>query len=92
MNIRVHFTTQIRSALGMAGDVVELPARATVLDLLRRLAQQHGDSFRQSVLDADGHPVPSILMCVGDDQVTGSLDLPLNDGDEVTILSAISGG
>lgn len=92
MNIQVVYTTQLKAALERANEIVAVPSDTTIAGLLEHLAAQHGSTFSRLVLDEQDHPLPSILLCVGDNQVKFGDPAPLTDGAEVTILSAISGG
>ena len=92
MNVRVIYTTQLRAALGRGWEEIDLPGPATLPGLLDRLGQLHGPTFRDLVLDSQGRPLPSILLCVGDQQIRADTAGDLKEGDQVTILSAISGG
>jgi len=79
-------------ALGIDTEEVDLPEASTLLDLLRQLRQQHPDALSQYALNAQDALQPSVLLCVGDQHVGDDLLKPLHDGEEVTILSVISGG
>jgi molybdopterin converting factor small subunit len=92
MRVHVHYTTQIKSALGVTQETVELPAQAGVPDLLRILAERYQEPFHRLVFTVEGNLLPSILLCVGDRQVDPHDADPLLDGATVTFLSAISGG
>jgi molybdopterin converting factor small subunit len=92
MKVRVNYTTQLKAALGRGTEEVDLPDSSTLPQLLQRLTEIHGTAFRDLALDGQGRPLPSILLCIGDEQVDGDSASQLKDGDEVTILSAISGG
>lgn len=92
MQVTVHYTTQLKAALGKAQESIDLPPNSRVPDLLQHLDQRNTDSFRQLVLTPAGELLPSILVCVNDQQVDPACQDPLPDGATVTLLSAISGG
>ena len=92
MMITVYFTSQLKMAVGKSSESFELEDGATMNGLLDRLADKHGEAFRKLVFDAEGRLQPSLLLCRGDDQVERDDDVPLADGDSVTLLAAISGG
>ncbi len=92
MKVRVWYTTQLKAALGRASESVEVEPPATLGKLLEQLAQQYGAAFQDLVLDASGQLRPSILLCIGDAQADADPGVALGEGDEVTIVSAISGG
>jgi molybdopterin converting factor small subunit len=92
IRIRVSYTTQLKAAIGASSETFEFAAPPTVAELLDRLSTRHGETFRNLVLDPAGGLASAILLCVGDAQVAYDRTAPLQTGDEVTILSAISGG
>ena len=92
MKVRVLYTTQLKMALGLAGEDVILHDGGTLAQLVEQLSQRHGARFRNLMVDGQGKLLPSILLCLGDEQAIDGTSLRLSDGDEVTILSAISGG
>lgn len=92
MRITVQYTTQIKTALGAASEEIELPDGATLPELIMQLVARRGDPLESLLLDDRGRPLPSIIFCVGDQQIDYHSPVPLAEGDEVTLLSAISGG
>ena len=93
MNITAVYTTQLKASLGVASESLEVDDDdATVGTLITVLADRHGDDFTRYALDAQGSLLPSIILCIGDEQVASGSDAALTDGDSVTFLSAISGG
>ena len=91
MKVRVSYTTQLRTSLGVSTEVIDVKPGASLAFLMSTLTDRHGDEFASVALNADGTPLPSVLLCVGDEQEI-NLDRELKENDEVTILSAISGG
>ena len=89
MEINVHFTTQLKAALGRGSQSISLADGATVQDAMDTLKEQFPEEFRQ-LLFSNGQVLPSILLSINDQQV--DLDSPLSEGDTLTLLSAISGG
>ena len=91
MHVSVQYTTQLRTALNLDQETIELPLESSVRDLLDQLAASHQGTFAEFVID-DGGLRPNIIVTVGDQQVIDIEQHPLKPGDVVTILSAISGG
>ena len=89
---RIHYTTQLKMALGIDSEEFDLPEGSTLRDLLRHLRRHHPEALEEYVLNARDQLQPSVLLCVGDRHVGSDLSVPLQDGEEVTILSVISGG
>ncbi len=73
--------------------VVELNA-STLEEALRRLAQRFGEDFARRVLDPNGVPRRSLNLYVNgrNARLLQHLGTRLEDGDEVHILPAVSGG
>ncbi|MGA2790003.1 MAG: MoaD family protein [Candidatus Bathyarchaeia archaeon] len=67
---------------------------SNVRELLDRLSDNFGDSFRKKVLDSQGRPQSFVNVFVNDKDIRhlNDLETPLNDGDEVLILPAVAGG
>jgi molybdopterin converting factor small subunit len=92
MKVTVKYAAQARVATGLASEEVELDEPTTIHDLVIRLARQHGTAFRRLALDANGCPHPSLLVAVGDDQVSSTDHRKVASGETVTIITPISGG
>ncbi len=88
----VKYCAQIKQAIGIASEVVELEGDCSAQELITRLAQQHGEPVRSFLLDREGRHRTNNLLIVGDEQVQWATPRPLEDGDEVTVLPPISGG
>jgi len=92
MQVSVVYTTQVKAALDLPGETIEVAAGSTASDLLKQLVEKHGSKFGELVFTSEGKLLPSLLMCVGDEQLASPADYPLQEGDALTLLSAISGG
>ncbi|MCA9214722.1 MAG: MoaD/ThiS family protein [Planctomycetales bacterium] len=92
MLIKVQYTTQLKAAIGVAEESFDIAIGGTVADILQAVADKHGDAFRQFAVDSHGALLPSILLCVDDEQVSDGDGRTLAEGSVVTLLSAISGG
>ncbi len=92
MKITIHYMAQLKQAAGKASEQMELDGPCKVSDLVRRLAEQHGDSLRRLLLDPTGALQPTNLFFLGDSQIQPSDPVQLKDGDVVTVLSPIAGG
>ncbi len=92
MQIRIQYMSQIKSALGLRNDTLELPPASRVLDVLSALVARHGAVFARLVQTDDGSWQRSLLVCVGNRQVMLEDQTPLAEGDVVTLLTPISGG
>jgi molybdopterin converting factor small subunit len=87
MQVEVQYLAQIKRALGVPGESVELPAGATVGDLLRNLAARHATTL---LTDEAGAPNRSLLLFL-DDRPTDARQI-LADQSVLTILAPMAGG
>ncbi|MEM2905290.1 MAG: MoaD family protein [Candidatus Bathyarchaeia archaeon] len=73
--------------------VVQLDA-STIEEALRRLVEQFGDAFAERVLDPSGAPRRFLNFYVNgrNTRLLQQFQTPLNEGDEIHILPAVSGG
>jgi molybdopterin converting factor small subunit len=90
MRVTVHYMAQLKRAAGAASEIVEMQDGGTVAELLARLTQGRDGGFRNLVVDGGDAPHPSLLVFVNDEQARG--DRLLRDGDQVTLLTPMSGG
>ena len=92
MKVNVVYTTQLKTALGLASEIVEIVAPLTVGQLIQHLSQRHGESFNKLALAENGQLNPSILICVGNECLGSDLSAQIEDAEEITLLSPVSGG
>jgi sulfur-carrier protein len=92
IRISVRYMAQLKQATGAACEEIALPSPCPVRELLLALANRHGAPLRRLLLDGDGSLQPTILVFVGDEQVSANDGVTLNNGDVVTLLSPIAGG
>jgi len=91
MAVNVMIPTPLRPYAGKQHHV-EVAAK-TVGEALNALIAQHGD-LRRHLYQDDGRLRSFVNVYVNDDDVRylSSLDTPLKEGDEVSILPAVAGG
>ena len=67
---------------------------ANVREVLSRLADTYGDSFKQRVLSANGEPQQYVNIFVNNTDIRHlkNVETSLNEGDEVLIIPAVAGG
>jgi MoaD family protein len=92
MKVAVRYQAQLRQTTGCTSEVIVLDGPCSLQQLMRQLADRHGERLRGMLLDADGRLQPSILLFVNEEQVRWDTPRQLQDGDEVTILSPMAGG
>ena len=92
ISVTLSYHAQVRAAAGVESEKVELPAAADLPAAVRAAAALHKDDFRKLVLDEAGDVRPSLLVLVNGVPAPHSGTKALADGDEVGLLSAVSGG
>jgi molybdopterin converting factor small subunit len=92
MRVTVQFTAQLRAAIGPSELQLDVADDSTVWSVIQKLAERYPQAFAQFVLDSKGRLLPSMLICVHNQQITAPQQQALKSGDTVTFLSAISGG
>ncbi|MCZ6792932.1 MAG: MoaD/ThiS family protein [Planctomycetota bacterium] len=92
MNVTVKYWGQIKQAAGQASEPVEVTDDCTAQELVLRLANDRGEPLRAHLLDEAGNPRASLLLVVGEEQVSWDSPHRLRDGDVITLLPPISGG
>ncbi len=92
MKVTVQYLAQVKRAAGCASEAVELDDASSPRELVRRLAERHGEALRGLLLGPTGEPHASLLVFVGDEQVRWEPARELRDGDVVTVLAPMAGG
>ncbi|MEM0445688.1 MAG: MoaD family protein [Nitrososphaerota archaeon] len=89
--VRVTVTSVLANYLGGKKDFV-LKAE-TIKDVIEELAKNYGPEIKRRLLDDEGRLRRYVNIYVNDQVLSHSqLDLKLEEGDEVLILPAVSGG
>jgi molybdopterin synthase sulfur carrier subunit len=92
MQIRIELFSLAREVIGEPQLMVEVPEGSTVLQLISHLAEQKGEKFARLIRKPDGSFSSSIAIALNDQQISLTDPIPLSEGDEISILPAISGG
>ncbi|MFO0965348.1 MAG: MoaD/ThiS family protein [Gemmataceae bacterium] len=79
MTIHLTYLAQMRGVTSKPGESMDLPAGATMLDLMARLEALYG-------------PAPPLLVFRGEEQAALSREVTLTDGDRITLLTPMAGG
>lgn len=91
MGITLNYMGQLKNAVGTGSEELDL-GPCSLVELIAELSRRHGESFRKLVCTPDGKPQSSILVCIGEEQVPVNESTVVQDGDDVTVLTPISGG
>jgi molybdopterin converting factor small subunit len=89
MRIEVEYGTQVRAASGMRYQTLELAEGDSLKQLLAQLVSQHPALC--SWLDLHSQPRGGLLVFVNDKSPI-DYAAPLREGDEVSLLTLVSGG
>lgn len=92
MTITITYETQLKRAIGTASESIDVPDAANAVDVVRAAAGRHDAEVANMLLDTDGNVRSSVLMFVGDQQITRDTRHQLTDGDTIILMSPISGG
>jgi len=91
MKIAVRYMAQLKMAAGLSAEVIELPAPTPVSQVLAVIVERHAN-LRPLLLTAQGHVQPTLLLFLGDEQITAEQEVPRRDGEVLTILTPMAGG
>ena len=92
MKVIVRYGAQARVAAGCASEEIELAAPISIKALLAHIAARNEKGLRTLLLDTNGNTSPAVLIFVNEEQMSPGAAHQIRDGDEVEIISAISGG
>jgi molybdopterin converting factor small subunit len=92
MKVVVEYFGPAREATGVARETVEVAEPVTAPELIARLARERGGRIARLLLGSDGCLGSSVLLAVGDRQLSVDDPAPLRDGDEVLVIPPVSGG
>jgi len=92
MEIKIKFTAQLKDIVGQGVDKITLEENEKIQSVLLRLSDRYGEKFKSILFDASGLYRNSILLVLNQYQINYEDNVVLNDGDEIAIMSPISGG
>ena len=92
MNVKIKYTAQLKKAVGVGEETIEVSEGTLIKDLLNTVFQQKKEVFVNIVFNAEGVFLDAVLIILNGQQI--SFDYPefLMDRDEVLIMSPIAGG
>lgn len=92
MKVTLHYETQLKRAVGTAAETLDVPDQSGVSDVIRAAAGKHGERVATMLLDDQGQVRHSVLIFIGDEQISAGDAFELTDGSTLTLMSPISGG
>lgn len=93
MKLRVQYMAQLRTLIGQAEEVIELPEASRLSDLLAHLATSHRGA-RSHFVTETGQARPSLVIVINDSAISArdAATTGLHSNDVVTLLPPIAGG
>ena len=92
MRVDIYYWGQVRKAARASRESIEVDDAAGVRDIVRLVADRHGEAMRRIVLDSDGRPRSSLVVIVDGEQIDPDDGPALRDGARITLLPPIAGG
>jgi MoaD family protein len=93
VKVKVEFFTTLRDITGKREEVVRLPPKATVGELLDSLSRRYGPKFVEYVFEkADVRPNLIVMVDGKSIALLEGLKTPLKNGHTIAILPAFGGG
>ena len=92
MRVTVNYFGQLRQLAGVASESAEPPEGTSVQDCLKDVADSYGQGFVEILFGEEGRLRRTVMVLVNDTPLPRDAPRTLNDGDEVTLLTAIAGG
>lgn len=91
MKITIEYGTQVRVASGVNSEQLDLAEGSTAAELLKQVRVTREDSLSTWLTDS-GQPRPGLLVFINDRSTTALHSTILQDGDQVALLTLVSGG
>lgn len=92
IQVTVKYMSRVKKAAGTSGENLSLPSPCTVQALITERLCKENRPLSESLLSANGDIQEFLMIFVGDTKVDSKIPMMLKDGDEVLIMSPISGG
>ena len=95
LKVRVQYLGFIKNMLNKTGEHFELKEGASLSDLLNKLAEIYGASFKKEVYEPGANKIKTGFsvtingIFIGQ---LGGLDAKLSDGDQILLMSLVTGG
>ena len=91
MHVTIEYGTQVRSASGLRAETLEVAAGTTAAALLKQLVESHA-TFLAPWFTDDYRPRPGLLVFINDQTPTSLETTHLRAGDQVALMTMVSGG
>lgn len=91
MRITIEYGTQVRSASGVGTETLDVEAGTTAAELLKQLVESRGNVLAPW-FTTDFHPRPGLLVFINDKTPPSLESTHLRPGDQVALITMVSGG
>ena len=95
MQVKIHYISLVKSYTNKSIDEITLNDKSTLADLLDQIANNYGKQFTAEVYDPTKKEVKSTFVAMVNgvhmDQLNG-VNTPLKDGDNIILMSLMTGG
>lgn len=95
MQVKVHYISLVKTYTNKSQEEITLNENANLSQLLDQIAQTYGKQFTQEVYDPNKKEMKSTFVAMINgvlmDQLKGT-NTPLKDGDNVILMSLMTGG
>ena len=92
VKVNIQYMSKVRNAAGISSEIVEVPVACTIEKLIDDILCPKNEGLKDYLLEGDCINKKVMLIYVGDQQVAHDSPLELKNGDEVIIMSPITGG
>ena len=92
MHVVVSYYGQAGHAVGIDRERLEIEPETTLRQVCAEVARRHGPALAELVFSPEGNLRGDMLVSVNDEVVDKQLDPVLKAGDEITFVTALSGG
>lgn len=92
MKVKIKYTAQLKKAVGIGEETIEVNEGTLIRELLNVLFQQKREAFENIVFNAEGVFLDAVLLILNGQQIAYDYPEVLIEKDEITIMSPIAGG
>ena len=94
LEVEVKYYAMIREATGKRKEIVGLPPKSSIGDLIDMLVNRYGEEFARYIYDGEKRIRDYLSFMINGVNVNSleGFDTPLKDGDVVALLPPVGGG
>ncbi len=92
MSVTLNLFGQLRHIADADEVSIDVATDSTLLSTLKALAGNYDDSFSTMLFDESGAVRPTMMVLINETTIDKANPPSIQDGDQITLLSAIAGG